>query len=195
MADAWLSQSPAMKAYDCFLHPRAVRHHGGERNPIGSLRWRLAPFAFLLLTPLLWGWALRASQAQGDRRSRKSSHRRRGDKRFRTTAGDCTGDKVAKWYVDCDGGGVTIENGPEKRGLRVLLQGEGIAFGNDCDTTRGTFVGPAPTTRFLIWSPHRFRNARIWRNGRGRDRTGCQSRGGSSHLGRRRTLVDSPEWR
>ena len=99
------------------------------------------------------GWALRARQAQGDRRSRKSSHRRRGDKRFRTTAGDCTGDKVAKWYVDCDGGGVTIENGPEKRGLRVLLQGEGIAFGNDCDTTRRTFVGPGADDKILDLEP------------------------------------------
>jgi hypothetical protein len=67
MADAWLSQSPAMKAYDCFLCPRAVRHHGGERNPIGSLRWRLAPFAFFLLAPLLWG--LGASGETGSGRS------------------------------------------------------------------------------------------------------------------------------
>ena len=84
------------------------------------------------------------------------SLRRRGEKRFRTTAGDCTGDKVAECYVDCDGGGVTIENGPEKRGLRVLLQGEGIAFGNDCDTTRGSFVGPGADDKIFDLEPAPF---------------------------------------
>ncbi len=51
------------------------------------------------------------------------------------------------------GPGLTAENLPEAlpavlselgsfgRGA-IRLQGEGIAFGNDCDTTRGVFVGP-----------------------------------------------------
>ena len=213
MADAWLSQSPAVKAHDCLLHPPAVRRHCGQRKSIGSLRRRLAPLAFLLLAPLLWGMG--ASGETGSGRSavekivppqpglrvcyrklydadhlaehplqsvtemifylrvygmdaagapllKNPDHlayqfglslRRRGEKRFRTTAGDCTGDKIAECYVDCDGGGVAIENRPENRGLRVLLHGEGIAFGNDCDTTRGSFVAPGADDKIFDLEP------------------------------------------
>jgi hypothetical protein len=54
-----------VKAHGCFLCPRTVRHHCGERNPIGSLRRRLAPFAFLLLAPLLWGMGASGETGSG----------------------------------------------------------------------------------------------------------------------------------
>ena len=81
------------------------------------------------------------------------SLRRRNDERRLRTSGDCVGGKVAECVVDCDGGGVTLENSSQTGGLRVLLQGEGIAFGNDCDTTRGYFVGPGSDDKAFDLKP------------------------------------------
>lgn len=69
---------------------------------------------------------------------------RRGDKRPLRTAGSCQGNPgdPVRCVVDCDGGGVTIDRTDDGKGLEVRLEGEGIAFGNDCDTERGRFVGP-----------------------------------------------------
>ena len=81
------------------------------------------------------------------------SLRRRNDERPLRTSGDCSGGMVAECVVDCDGGGVTLENSLQAGGLTVLLQGEGIAFGNDCDTTRGYFVGPGSDDKIFDLKP------------------------------------------
>lgn len=70
------------------------------------------------------------------------SLKRRDDRRPLRTTGDCLGHVVAECVVDCDGGGVDIEDLPRGGGLTLRLLSDGIAFGNDCDTTRGYFVKP-----------------------------------------------------
>jgi hypothetical protein len=70
------------------------------------------------------------------------SLKRRGDKRALATGGDCLGEKTADCVVDCDGGGVSIDKLPSGDGLSISLHDGGIAFGGDCDTTTGTWVGP-----------------------------------------------------
>ena len=82
--------------------------------------------------------------------------KRRGGERPLRTDGECSGDSVAGCFVDCDGGGVTIEPSSRNGGLTVRLQGEGIAFGNDCDTTRGVFVGPGADDKVFELSPQPF---------------------------------------
>jgi hypothetical protein len=79
--------------------------------------------------------------------------KRRGDRRPLRTNGECNGDRVAECFVDCDGGGVTVERMAQGGGLTVRLQGEGIAFGNDCDTTRGAFVGPGADDKIFELGP------------------------------------------
>jgi hypothetical protein len=69
--------------------------------------------------------------------------KQRGEARARVTSGDCSGEAAMQCAVDCDGGGAKIERAPKgDDGLVLRLEGEGIAFGNDCDTQRGTFLAP-----------------------------------------------------
>ena len=79
--------------------------------------------------------------------------RRRDNRRPLRTNGECSGDGVADCFVDCDGGGVTVERSAQGGGLTVRLQGEGIAFGNDCDTNRGYFVGPGADDKIFELTP------------------------------------------
>jgi len=69
--------------------------------------------------------------------------KRRGEASARVTSGDCSGETAMQCAVDCDGGGAKIERAPKgDDGLVLRLEGEGVAFGNDCDTQRGTFLAP-----------------------------------------------------
>lgn len=70
------------------------------------------------------------------------SARRRGAQKPMQTAGDCHGADRAACVVDCDGGEAFIEKPASGDGLIMRLEGEGIAFGNDCDSTRGVFLTP-----------------------------------------------------
>jgi len=70
------------------------------------------------------------------------SIRRRNDKHFLRTGGDCLGTDVRQCVVDCDGGGVIIEKLPSGDGLSLRLDEGGIAFGGDCDTKTGVWVKP-----------------------------------------------------
>ncbi len=79
--------------------------------------------------------------------------KRRDGRRPLRTNGECSGDGIADCSVDCDGGGVTVERSAQGGGLTVRLQGEGIAFGNDCDTTRGSFVGPGADDKIFELTP------------------------------------------
>ncbi len=81
------------------------------------------------------------------------SLQRRGDSHAQRVNGDCLGDKIAQCVVDCDGGGVDIEKPAKGDGLLVRLKGEGIAFGNDCDTTRGRFVAPGADDKVFLLEP------------------------------------------
>jgi hypothetical protein len=78
------------------------------------------------------------------------SVRRRGDRKLMTTAGDCSGAERATCAVDCDGGAAFIEKPAAGGGLILKLEGEGIAFGNDCDTTRGVFLPPGEDDRAFL---------------------------------------------
>jgi hypothetical protein len=97
--------------------------------------------------------------AQGNDVSDKPDHiafhfalsaRRRGDSEPMTTAGDCSGRDRAICAVDCDGGSAIIEKPTAGGGLSLKLEGEGIAFGNDCDTTRGVFLPPGDDDRTFL---------------------------------------------
>jgi hypothetical protein len=70
------------------------------------------------------------------------SLKRRGNKRALAIGGDCLGDNTVECVVDCDGGGVTIDELSSGDGLSISLDNDGIAFGGDCYTTRGTWVRP-----------------------------------------------------
>jgi hypothetical protein len=50
------------------------------------------------------------------------SLKRRGNKRALTTSGDCLGEKTVQCVVDCDSGGVTIDNLPSGDGLSIGLE-------------------------------------------------------------------------
>ncbi|WP_298357374.1 hypothetical protein [Rhodoblastus sp.] len=78
------------------------------------------------------------------------SVRRRGDRKPMTTAGDCSGAERAMCAVDCDGGAAFLEKPASGDGLVVKLEGEGIAFGNDCDTTRGVFIAPGEDDKAFL---------------------------------------------
>ncbi len=78
---------------------------------------------------------------------------RRDDKRPLRTAGDCLGGAVADCVVACDGGGVAIENSSRGGGLTLRFQDDGIAFGNDCETTRGYFVKPGADDKVFQLEP------------------------------------------
>ncbi len=78
------------------------------------------------------------------------SVRRSGDRKLMTTAGDCWGAERATCAVDCDGGAAYIEKPASGDGLVLKLEGEGIAFGNDCDTTRGVFIPPGEDDRAFL---------------------------------------------
>lgn len=78
------------------------------------------------------------------------SVRRRGDSKLMATAGDCSGAERAMCAVDCDGGAAFIEKPASGDGLILKLEGEGIAFGNDCDTTRGVFLPPGEDDRAFL---------------------------------------------
>ena len=71
-----------------------------------------------------------------------NSLKRRGNKRALAIGGDCLGDNAVECVVDCDGGGVTIDKLLSGDGLSITLDSDGIAFGGDCSTTRGTWVRP-----------------------------------------------------
>jgi hypothetical protein len=85
---------------------------------------------------------------------------RRGDERSLRTDGECSGDNIADCAVDCDGGGVKIEPSSRSGGLTVRLEGEGIAFGADCDTTCGFFVGPGADDGVFELAPAPFASCR-----------------------------------
>ena len=163
-------QSPAMKAHDCLLHPRAVRHHCGERNPIGSLRRRLAPFC----VPPAGEWSPRpcskiritsrtnlafpcdgAATSASRRRPATAPATRSLNATLIVTAG-ASQSKTGLRSADCE------FSFTEKELLSAMT----------ATRRAGLSSGTAPTTRFLIWSPHPSRNARIWRGGWDRDRTG-----------------------
>ena len=103
---------------------------------------------------------VKAYDAKGNEVARNPDHvfynfalaaKRRGEARARVTSGDCTGEAAMQCVVDCDGGGAVIERAPKGEGLVLKLEGEGIAFGNDCDTDRGTFLAPgADDKTFLL---------------------------------------------
>ena len=95
--------------------------------------------------------------------------RRRGDRKLMTTAGDCSGGERAMCAVDCDGGAAFIEKPASGDGLVLKLEGEGIAFGNDCDTTRGVFLPPGEDDKAFLLDGGAARNLpsvgkrRLWR--------------------------------
>jgi hypothetical protein len=81
------------------------------------------------------------------------SIKRRNDRHPLRTSGDCLGDKIAQCVVDCDGGGVDIEKPGSGSGLVVRLSENGIAFGNDCDTTTGVWVKPGADDKVFHLEP------------------------------------------
>jgi hypothetical protein len=81
------------------------------------------------------------------------SLKRRGNKRALAIGGDCLGDNAVECVVDCDGGGVTIDKLPSGDGLSISLEGDGIAFGGDCYTTRGTWVRPGSDDKVFHLDP------------------------------------------
>ena len=103
---------------------------------------------------------VKAYDAKGNEIARNPDHffynfalaaKRRGEVKARVTSGDCSGEAAMQCVVDCDGGGAVIERAPKGDGLVLKLEGEGIAFGNDCDTRRGTFLAPgADDKTFLL---------------------------------------------
>jgi len=103
---------------------------------------------------------VKAYDAKGNEVARNPHHlfynfalaaKRRGEARARVTSGDCSGEAAMQCAVDCDGGGAAIERAAKGEGLVLKLEGEGIAFGNDCDTHRGTFLAPgADDKTFLL---------------------------------------------
>jgi hypothetical protein len=97
--------------------------------------------------------------AKGDEVARNPDHffynfalaaKRRGEARARVTSGDCSGEAAMQCAVDCDGGGAVIERAPKGDGLVLKLEDEGIAFGNDCDTHRGTFLAPGADDKIFL---------------------------------------------
>lgn len=114
------------------------------------------------ITEMVFVMRVEGMDAKGDRVLKNPDHvmyrfalelKRRDDRRPLRTNGECNGDSVADCFVDCDGGGVTVERMAQGGGLTVRLQGEGIAFGNDCDTTRGQFVGPGADDKIFELAP------------------------------------------
>ena len=79
--------------------------------------------------------------------------KRRGDKAPLMTAGECSGDREAACAVDCDGGAAYIEPSSSNGELMLRLRDEGIGFGADCDTTRGTFLAPGADDRAFALAP------------------------------------------
>jgi hypothetical protein len=76
--------------------------------------------------------------------------KRRDEAKARVTSGDCSGEASMQCVVDCDGGGAVIERASKGEGLVLKLEGEGIAFGNDCDTQRGTFLAPGADDKVFL---------------------------------------------
>jgi hypothetical protein len=83
------------------------------------------------------------------------SLKRRGNKRALAIGGDCLGDNTVECVVDCDGGGVTIDKLSSDDGLSISLGNDGIAFGGDCYTTRGTWVRPGSDDKVFHLDPVR----------------------------------------
>ncbi len=77
---------------------------------------------------------------------------RRGDTSPLMTMGECSGDREAACAVDCDGGAAYLEPSAGG-GLTLRLRDEGIGFGADCDTTRGTFLAPGADDRAFALAP------------------------------------------
>jgi hypothetical protein len=75
------------------------------------------------------------------------------NKRALAIGGDCLGENTVECVVDCDGGGVTIDKLPSGDGLSISLDSDGIAFGGDCDTTRGTWVRPGSDDKVFHLDP------------------------------------------
>ncbi len=114
------------------------------------------------ITEMVFVMRVEGMDAKGDRVLKDPNHvmyrfalelKRRGDRRPLRTNGECNGDRAAECFVDCDGGGVTVERMAQGGGLTIRLQGEGIAFGADFDTTRGYFVGPGADDRVFELAP------------------------------------------
>jgi hypothetical protein len=102
---------------------------------------------------------VKAYDAKGNEVARNPDHlfynfalgvKRRGEAKARVTSGDCSGEAAMQCVVDCDGGGAMIERAPKCDGLVLKLEGEGIAFGNDCDTFRGTFLAPGADDKIFL---------------------------------------------
>jgi hypothetical protein len=79
------------------------------------------------------------------------SARRRGDRKPLVTSANCDGAEKARCAVECDGGGFDLEAAPE--GVTLKLSGEGVAFGNDCDSRRGTFIAPGKDDKIFHLDP------------------------------------------
>ncbi len=81
------------------------------------------------------------------------SLKRRGDRQALREGGDCLGDKSAECVVDCDNGGVIIENSSDGQGLLLRLMDRGIAFGAHCDLKPGLWVTPGAADKEFLLEP------------------------------------------
>jgi len=79
--------------------------------------------------------------------------KRRDDRRRLDANGDCGGEAQARCAVDCDGGGVVIAKPESGEGLMIRIDKDGVGFGNDCDTKRGTFVYPGADDKVFRLEP------------------------------------------
>jgi hypothetical protein len=70
------------------------------------------------------------------------SVKRRGDKRLLFTGGDCHTIDHISCVVDCDGGGLTLDNMPPAGSLLVRIEEDGILMFHDCEEDEGTTVKP-----------------------------------------------------
>jgi hypothetical protein len=81
------------------------------------------------------------------------SLKRRSDSQALREGGDCLGDKSAECVVDCDNGGVIIENSSNGQGLLLRLMDGGIAFGAQCDLKPGLWVKPDADDKAFLLEP------------------------------------------